>query len=234
MIRLLAGSGRRLGLVLLLLAVPAPARAQESRLWDDVAVWADFIYTLRSWDTVVWTVTPSIRTDEQELNTGFMTRVTTEATVVLPNWWDLRGKFFLIGRESELGDVFVDERIQVLARRTLYRNETLRFRGGLMYERHFRGDRVPDFNVYRGRLELRGDAIKNEPWAQQDFFFDHDRGFFRTRSRVGFLWNLRRARQIRLAYQFQYTKDRGGQWGPQHAIVFRFWFGEQLSWRAVN
>ena len=38
-----------------------------------------------------------------------------------------------------------------------FRNNDVRFRGGLFYERHFRGDAIPDFNVYRTRLELRGE-----------------------------------------------------------------------------
>jgi len=104
----------------------------------------------------------------------------------------------------------------------------------LFYERHFRGDAIPDFNVYRTRLELRADGIRKEPWAQQDFFFDKARGFFRARTRAGLLWNLKQNRQVRLAYQFQYTQDRDGDWGPQHAIVFRYLFGSTLSWRGVN
>ncbi len=211
-----------------LLLAPAPARAQGARLWDEVALWTDLIYTLRSWDRVVWTVTPSIRTDEQELNTGFMTRVTTEATVALDDAWDVRGRYFFIRREDVREEVVLDQRLQLLFRRTLHKNDTLRLRGGLFYERHFRGDAVEDFNVYRARLEVRGDAIRNEPWAQQDLFFDHARGFYRTRTRVGLLWNLKHSRQLRLAYQFQYTRDRSGTW------VVRFWFGDQLSWRRVN
>jgi len=105
---------------------------------------------------------------------------------------------------------------------------------GLFYERHFRGDEIDDFNVYRTRLEVRMDGIKNEPWVQQDFFFDHARGFFRTRSRGGLLWNFRNNQEVRLGYQFQYTQDLQGNWGPQHAIIFRYWFGSSLSQRRVN
>ena len=71
------------GTLLLLLWFPRNAWTQEARFWDKRGLWAEFIYTIRTWEKVLWTVTPSIRTDEQELNTGFMTRVTTEATVHL-------------------------------------------------------------------------------------------------------------------------------------------------------
>jgi len=225
-----------LGALLMGLSIPRAGQAQDARLWDELAVWAELIYTIRTWENAVWVVTPSLRTDEQELNSSFMTRVTTDATVRFSEDWDFRGRFFLIGHTTELDDVVIDERIQLLLRKTLlrFRNNDVRFRGGLFYERHFRGDAIPDFNVYRTRLELRGDGIRNEPWGQTDFFFDHARGFFRTRTRIGFLWNFAREQQIRLAYQFQYTKGRGGNWSPQHAVVFRYWFGSKLSWRGVS
>ncbi len=234
--------GRIVCALLLLLCIPQTGWAQEkeeersTRLWDDLALWAEFIYTIRDWETVAWVVTPAIRTDEQELNSSFMTRVTTDATVRLPKEWDIRGRYFFIGRDVEVGDYSIDHRIQILLRKTLFRfwNDDFRFRGGVFYERHFRGDAIDDFNVYRTRLEVRGDGIRKEPWGQTDLFFDHARGFFRTRTRVGFLWNLKREQQIRLAYQFQYTKNRVGEWGSQHAIIFRYWFGSRLSWRGVN
>ena len=227
------------GALLLALCIPRAGQAQETldtRFWDAIAIWAEFIYTIRTWEKVEWTVTPWIRTDEQELNSGAMTRVTTEATVRLNEEWNIRNRFFVIGRTDALGDVVIDERIQILLRKLFLRfwHDKIRFRGGLFYERHFRGDAIPDFNVYRTRLELRGDGVQNEPWGQHDFFFDHERGFFRTRTRVGFLWNLKNEQQIRLAYQFQYTQDRRGNWSPQHAVVFRYWFGSKLSWRGVN
>ncbi len=224
----------RAGVLLLALLAPQPGWAQESRLWDEVALWAEFIYTLRSWEKVVWVVTPAIRTDEQEINSTFMTRVTTDATFALPREWEFRGRFFLIGHGTERDEVAFDQRIQILFRKTFFRSDDLRLRAGLFYERHLRGDAIDDFNVYRTRLEFRGDGVRNQPWAQQDFFFDHVRGFFRTRTRVGLLWDLRRSQQLRLAYQFQYTQDRGGAWGPQHAIVVRYWFGARLSWRATS
>ena len=231
--------GRLTSTLLLLLCVSRTASAQEAqsvRFWDELAFWGEFIYTLRSWEKVTWTITPSFRTDEQELNSSFMSRVTTEATIKLPEEWDVRSRFFMIGRETDLGNLVFDERIQMLLRKTFFRfwNDDIRFRGGVFYERHFRGDAIPDFNVYRTRLELRADGIRNEPWVQQDFFFDKARGFFRARTRAGLLWNLKQNRQVRLAYQFQYTQDRDGDWGPQHAIVFRYWFGSTLSWRGVN
>jgi hypothetical protein len=199
--------GLILGALLLVLSIPRAGQAQDARVWDELAVWAELIYTIRTWDNVVWVVTPSLRTDEQELNSSFVTRVTTDATVRFSEDWDFRGRFFLIGHATELDDVVFDERIQLLLRKTLlrFRNNDVRFRGGLFYERHFRGDTIPDFNVYRTRLELRGVGIRNEPWGQMDFFLDNARGFFRVRTRVGFLWNLAREQQLRLAYQFQYT-----------------------------
>ena len=234
--RVASKRGLVVGTLLLFLWIPRTGSAQGTRFWDDAALWAEFIYTLRSSEEVVWTVTPSLRTDDQEINSTFMSRVTTEATLALPKEWDVRGRYFFIGHGAEVGDYSFDHRMQILLRKTLLRfwNDDVRFRGGLFYERHFRGDAIDDFNVYRTRLELRGDGIRNEPWAQQDFFFDHARSFFRTRTRVGFLWNLRREQQVRLAYQFQYTQNRAGDWGPQHAIVFRYWFGSTLSWRGVN
>jgi len=175
------------GTLLLLLWIPRTAWTQEAGFWDKRGLWAEFVYTIRTWEKVVWTITPSVRTDEQEINSGFMTRVTTEATVQFSEDWDIRNRFFLIGRQSASGDIDIDERIQILLRKVFFRfhKDKIRFRGGLFYERHFRGDEIDDFNVYRTRLELRMDGIKNEPWVQQDFFFDHARGFFRTRTRAG-------------------------------------------------
>jgi len=232
--------GRTLAALMLLLLVPRSGwtqGAQSARFWDEIAFWGEFIYTLRTWEKAVWTVTPWIRTDEQELNSGTMTRVTTEATIQLSDSWDIRNRFFVIGRNDEAADRYViDERIQILLRKRFFRfwDDKIRFRGGFFYERHFRGDAIPDFNVYRTRLELRADGIRHEPWVQQDFFFDHARAFFRTRTRAGVLWNFSGNRQVRLAYQFQYTQDRAGDWGPQHSVVFRYWFGSTLSWRDIN
>ena len=107
----------------------------------------------------------------------------------------------------------------------------LELRGGTFNERHFRGDSVPDFNVYRQRVELTSDVRRWAPWIQQDLFFDHERGFFRTRTRIGENWNLRNNKQISFAYQFQYTQNRAGEWTPQHTIVFRYWFGARASAR---
>ena len=44
-----------------------------------------------------------------------------------------------------------------------------------------------------------------------------------------FIYTLRS--QLLLAYQFQYTQNRAGEWTPQHAIVFRYWFGARISAR---
>jgi hypothetical protein len=68
--------------LLLFLWAPPSVSAQESRFWSELALWAELIYTLQSWDKAVWAVTPAIRTDEQEINSTFMTRVTTDADAV--------------------------------------------------------------------------------------------------------------------------------------------------------
>ena len=70
----------------------------------------------------------------------------------LPRGWDFRGRFALIGRDTEVGkDYSFDQRIQFLIRYPLidFRGGDLEVRGGTFYERHFRGDSVDDFNVYR-------------------------------------------------------------------------------------
>ena len=100
----------------------------------------------------------------------------------------------------------------------------------MVYERHFRGEVVPDFNVYRPRLDWTARALKGElvPWGQQDLSFDRERGFFRTRTRIGLLKNLSKKGRFAVAYQFQYTGDRASRWTPQHAIFLRYWFGGSL------
>ena len=229
-------AGRRtlLPFALFALFFPRGASAQDARFWEDIAFWGEFIYTLQTWDRVEWTITPWIRTDEQELNSGTMTRVTTEAWVDFGDGWDIRNRYFAIGRKDEAQDeVVLDHRLQFFLRKLLGRiaDDRVRVRGGIFYERHFRSDVIEDFNVYRTRVELRADGIRYEPWTQLDFFWDSARGFFRTRSRTGVIWRLRNAQEIRLAYQFQYTQDRSNEWKPQHAVVFRYWFGSKLSRR---
>jgi hypothetical protein len=222
------GRSVSVGLWLLLLLIPRTGGADEK-----YALWSDFVYTLRSGESLVWVVTPAFRTDEQEVNGRFTTRVSTALTWDLAPGWDLGGQFFLIGREAEVGDAAFDQRAQILLRYTLLRfhDDEIRIRGGTFYERHFRGDQVDDFNVYRQRFEMRADSWRRAPGIQQDLFFDHARGFFRTRTRVGLLWSFETKKQVTLAYQFQYTQNRLGAWTPQHAIVFRFWFGQRLSAR---
>ncbi len=213
---------------LLLVLIPLNGAADEK-----YALWSDFIYTIRSGDRAIWVVTPSFRTDEQEINSSFATRITTDLTYDLARGWDVRGRFFLIGREAEVGDAAFDQRAQILLRYTLFRfhNGEVRVRGGTFYERHFRGDEIEDFNVYRQRFQMGADSWRWAPGIQQDFFFDDGRGFFRSRTRIGLLWSFETKKQITLAYQFQYTQNRLGTWTSQHAIVFRYWFGQRLSAR---
>ncbi len=96
--------------------------------------------------------------------------------------------------------------------------------GGTLYERHFRGDEIADFNVYRKRIELSADDWKFAPWTQQDLSFDHSRGFYPTHTRFGVLWNFKRDIQIALAYQYQYAQRPFAGWAPQHSLLFRYWF----------
>ena len=128
---------------------------------EKYALWGDFIYTLYSGQKVIWVVAPAFRTAAQAVNGRFTTRISTALTYDLAPGWDLRGQFFLIGRQAEVGETAFDQRAQILLRYTLFRfhDDEIRVRGGTFYERHFRGDAVEDFNVYRQRFELRAD-----PW----------------------------------------------------------------------
>ena len=47
-----------------------------------MAFWGEFIYTALWRENFVWTVTPSVRTDEQEENGNVMTRLTTEGVIL--------------------------------------------------------------------------------------------------------------------------------------------------------
>ena len=88
---------------------------------EKYALWADFIYTLYSGQKVVWVVTPAFRTDEQDVNGRFTTRISTALTYDLAPGGNLRGQFFLIGRQAEVGEAAFDQRAQILLRYTLFR-----------------------------------------------------------------------------------------------------------------
>lgn len=224
-------------LAVMLLVAPPPVIAAEPGEDPPLAFWGEFIYTVLEREKLVWTVTPSFRTDEQEINGNGVTRFTTEATVALPKEeWELRSRLFVIGRAKEDGGAAFDQRVQFLVRYPLthFWKDQIAVDGGTLYERHFRGDEVPDFNVYRQRVELSADDWKYSPWTQQDFSFDHTRGFYRTRTRLGVLWNFKRNVQIALAYQYQYTQRPFAGWEPQHSLLFRYWFGTRLSFRGRN
>jgi len=231
-----------LGFLVLIFLIPTAGLAQNPAPplpeTDDpnFAFWGEFIYTVLWRERLVWTVTPSIRTDEQEINANVVTRFATEAILQLPRDWQFRGRFFLIGRQKEEDGNAFDQRIQFLIRYPLTRfwNGEINVDGGTLYERHFRGDQVKDFNVYRQRIELAADDWRYSPWVQQDFSFDHARGFYRTRTRIGLLWTFDSQSQIAAAYQFQYTERELGTWAPQHAILFRYWFGRRFSARGRN
>ncbi len=224
-------------MVLLCLLTPAHGLSEEPGQDPPFAVWGEFIYTVLGREKFVWTVTPSIRTDEQEIDGNFVSRFSTEATVALPKEeWELRSRLFVIGRAKEGGGAAFDQRVQFLVRYPLthFWKDQISVDGGTLYERHFRGDEVADFNVYRQRVELTADDWKFAPWMQQDLSFDHTRGFYRTRTRLGVQWNFNRSKQIALAYQFQYTERPAAGWAPQHSMLFRYWFGSRLSFRGRN
>ena len=216
----------------LILHPPSPALGQEG---PESAFWAEFNYTILSKEKFDWLVSPSYRSDEQEVNGRNMSRLTTDGIVRLSKDWEVRGRFFLIGRQKDLGGAAFDQRVQIRARHPIGRTKRgdISFLGGMVYERHFRGDVVPDFNVYRPRVDWEGRPLKWNlgPWGQQDLSFDHGRGFFRNRTRIGLFRDLRKHSRVALAYQFQYTQNAVGRWMPQHAIFLRYWFGGRLSAR---
>jgi hypothetical protein len=213
------------GVLLLLTRATALADAET-------AFWAEFNWTPIWKKNFVMVISPSYRSDEQEVDGGGITRVTFDSIVGLPREWEVRGRFFLIGRDKEVGGAAFDQRIQIRVRHPLGVIERIEMAvlGGMVYERHFRGDEIADFNVYRPRVDWTARTLKWRlvPWGQQDFSFDHARGFFRTRTRVGLLKDLKRNNRIALAYQFQYTQDLTGSWTPQHAVFCRYWFGRRL------
>jgi len=86
------------GALLLLVLLPRPALADEK-----YAAWGEFLYTLPSTPGFTWTITTGVRSDEQELNGLFSSRVSTEAVFRLPRGWDFRGRFAVVGRDTEVG-----------------------------------------------------------------------------------------------------------------------------------
>jgi hypothetical protein len=90
------------GLVILIFLIPATGLAQSpmpplpETEDPNFAFWGEFIYTILWRERLVWTATPSIRTDEQEINANVVTRFTTEATLELSKAWQFRGRFFLL------------------------------------------------------------------------------------------------------------------------------------------
>ncbi len=101
-------------LAVMFLVAPRPGIAAEPGDDPPFAVWGEFIYTVLGREKFVWTVTPSIRTDEQEINGNVVTRFSTEAIVALPKKeWELRSRLFIIGRAKEDGGAAFDQRIQI-------------------------------------------------------------------------------------------------------------------------
>ena len=215
-----------------LLFPPGRALCQDQ---PATAFWAEFNYTILSREKFVWLVSPSYRSDEQEVNGRSVSRLTTEGIVILPKDWEVRGRFFLIGRQKELGGAAFDQRVQIRVRHPIgsTKRGDISFLGAMAYERHFRGDFIPDFNVYRPRIDWEAGSLKWNlvPWGQQDLSFDHSRGFFRNRTRIGLFRDFKKHSRVALAYQFQYTQNAVGRWAPQHAIFLRYWFGKFLSAR---
>lgn len=83
---------RIIGFVLLVSLIPAPGLAQDPTQpipeAEDpkFAFWAEFVYTLLWRDKLVWTVTPSFRKDEQELDGSFVTRLEGEGGHRMRRW----------------------------------------------------------------------------------------------------------------------------------------------------
>jgi len=57
------------------------------------AFWTEFNYTILSREKFVWLVSPSYRSDEQEVNGRSVSRLTTDGIVILPKDWEVRGRF---------------------------------------------------------------------------------------------------------------------------------------------
>jgi len=55
--------------------------------------WAAFNYTMLSREKFVWLVSPSYRSDEQDVNGRSVSRLTTDGIVILPKDWEVRGQF---------------------------------------------------------------------------------------------------------------------------------------------
>ena len=117
----------------------------------------------------MWLVSPSFRTDEQEVNGRTMSHLTTDGIFALPKDWEVRGRFFVIGRDKEIGGGAFDQRVQIRVRHPIGKIETAKvhFLPGMVYERHFRGDAIPDFNVFRPRVDWFNSNEKMRPYAQQ-------------------------------------------------------------------
>jgi len=219
----------RLRLVpLLLVVLICPFRAQAQSL----AFWGDLIFTFVQDKKLEWTAVGSFRSDGHLLPGTIFTRVSTEARFALfPRFW-LWGQYTFIN-EGTRADGRVDWNNRPQAG-IIYRFRTFRadndLTGQTRIERNIHIGGVAPSNDYRQAIELRNDKGKIAPWFWEELFFDNSRGFFRTRSRAGLIFNLREGRQLSVAYQFQSTQSAQAR-SPQHAIVARFWLGRRLSWR---
>ena len=177
-------------------------------------------------------MTTSFRSDEQEVNGTYVARLSTAGKIRLSRRFRFEPRVLFInqGKNFGGGTTWVTRPRFTLSWR-LAEFANVHLTSKTRYERHIRSDKVPDFNVYRQGFEFREDHQKVSPWILQEFFFDNSRGFFRSRSRAGLIFNLRMSRQLSVAYQLQSTNRVVRGWEPQHAIVCRFWYGSRFSWR---
>jgi hypothetical protein len=216
--------------LLAVLICPPHARAQS------FAFWGDLIYTLVQNKQVEWTAVGYYRSDESLIPGTIFTRVSTEAKIAASSRLRLWVQYTLInegeqasGRNSwnnrpQVGLIY---RLRTFGANNVVTSET-------RFQRNLRTGGESPSNDYRQAFELRNDKKRISPWFREELFFDNSKGFFRTRSRVGIIVNLKEGRQLALAYQFQSNKNDNGSWAPEHTIVARFWIGNHLSWRGRN
>ena len=99
---------------------------------------------------------------------------------------------------------------------------TPKLMGSTIYEHHWLPADLGERNRLRQRFEFTWPKKKVAPWAYEDLTMENGRGFYRSRSRVGLLWDLPGAWQLRTGYQFQTIKQPAtGMWAPRHAILLQ-------------
>lgn len=209
------------GVAMAWLMAPPTASAGELGVWGDLTV------VLVESERLSWTATGSFRSEDESGGVG---RLGGDLTTHLGSGVSLTGALLAIKTLNESESGFSWDRR--LTAKVSYPLPWVRFRhltGSTLYERHFRSGSA-DFNRYRQRFVLEWKERKFSPWLYQDFSFENDRGFTRSRSRLGVAWELRKHRRLKVGYQFQSVK-RGTGWEPQHAVVLHFWFGRTFIYQ---